>query len=53
MDFVKEDNKRKEQVKNWKLLNNNKAKDSDSDFTEDGKISDDEGAHANPIGVGG
>ena len=53
MDFVKEDNKRKEQVKNQKLLNNNKAKDSDSDFTEDGKVSDDEGAHANPIGVGG
>lgn len=54
MDFVKEDSKRKEQVKNWKLLNNKKAaKDSDSDFDDDGKVSEGEGIHSNPVGVGG
>ena len=55
MDFVKDDNKRKEKIKNFKLLNPKKGKDSDSDsmdFDDNKLISDDEG-FANNVGVGG
>lgn len=54
MDFVKDDNKRKEKVKNFKLLNPKKGKNSDTDSMdyESDKVSDNEG-FANNVGVGG